>query len=452
MKVLLISQLRRGVLCPNLSVYHLAAVLRQAGHRVDARVLLLEDETENLEYLQDNVSRYDAIGVSSLTLSWAHDRTLVKLIKSMAPRVPVILGGVHPTHLPRHTLEVSEADLVVSGEGETSLPRIIDLLGNGRSLAEQQEELAEINGITYRCPDGAICSTEPGPRLSADELDQLPIPAYDLLLPYRKDYSLLPYESSRGCRFNCFFCSIPGRKSWRGKSAARVVEELATISREHSAAVGDGIILVDDCFTADKQRVIDICQGLQRERFTAPLLIEARADDLLDDELLDALELLNIGQIQVGLECGYAEGLRRVRKGVTLETITACAERLDQRGLSDRIFYSFIIGFPWEGEQEIFKTIDFAADLALEHGGIINVAWYFLYPSYGWDQRHEYGIELDESVFDTLDTEENQVEYMRRALKQIDQPLLDRIYERLDYYVSIGVSILPVYRTFQLEI
>ena len=76
-----------------------------------------------------------------------------------------------------------------------------------------------------------------------------------------------------------------------------------------------------------------------------------------------------------------------------------CLDKLHKAGLSNQIYLTFIIGFPWESEQDCLRTVHTAAKLVYEYGVSVNLNWLILYPSKLWSERINYGIELDESVF-----------------------------------------------------
>ena len=105
-------------------------------------------------------------------------------------------------------------------------------------------------------------------KVIRQDIDKLGFPAWDLFpiknywklvyshAPIKESY--LPLLTSRGCPYNCEFCITPKMfgRIWRGRNAKNVVDEM-----EDCVSLGIKEILVyDDTFTVDKQRVIDICR------------------------------------------------------------------------------------------------------------------------------------------------------------------------------------------------
>lgn len=90
-------------------------------------------------------------------------------------------------------------------------------------------------------------------------------------------------------------------------------------------------------------------------------LIEARAKHLWDEALLETIKSFDNLHIQIGIESGYDEGLKKVNKEIKVEDILKTVSLLEKYDLCKNVFTSFIIGFPWESKEECLKTIEFAA-------------------------------------------------------------------------------------------
>jgi radical SAM superfamily enzyme YgiQ (UPF0313 family) len=139
-------------------------------------------------------------------------------------------------------------------------------------------------------------------------------------------------------------------------------------------------MFADDCFTTDPERVLEIAAVLEKEAHGIPIAIEARASDVVKPEVLDGLKRMSIEFLQVGVECGYAEGLRRIRKGITIEEVVASVEALHSAGVENAAKYSYIVGFPWETREQMARTISFALSLASRFANRCQVAWLMVAP------------------------------------------------------------------------
>ncbi len=418
---------------PNLSIYHLSAILKQRDYFVETKVLFLKEKINKVD-IEEFIRDKEVLGISALSFNWANAKLLIKTIRDLGFKKNIILGGVHPTHFPEHVLKVSYADIVVIEEGERSLLNVVSAIKN-------KTPLDKVKGIVYKTNKNKIVTNPRESLLETSELELLPLPDYDQLCSSGIKYSFFPYESSRGCLFSCYFCSIPFRSNWRGKSAETVVNQLEFIGEKYKNFINKGIMFVDDCFTADIQRAINISEKLYTKKLMFPYAIEARITDLLDKELLKSLSKTNIFQIQVGIECGYDSGLKMVKKALTTKQILDCAKLLKKYGLNDKIFWSFIVGFPWESKENIMKTVQFAANLVNKYGGYVNVGWYTLYPSYSWTIREKNNVDVDESIYDTFNLPETQLEFLSKTLNHIDPKWIYDVDEIVNEYRSYGLNI-----------
>jgi radical SAM superfamily enzyme YgiQ (UPF0313 family) len=184
---------------------------------------------------------------------------LINAIKVAFPDVPIVVGGVLATTLPRQVLEESKADIVVKGEGEIAFARI----ANG-------EPLERIPGLVYRRPDGATVESS----LRSEQLksiDSIPPPGYSFrpMAEYaawsprgdrgRRTLSLI---SSRGCPFTCEFCSIPEKgQRWRPFTPERIIGEIDLCIERYGI---NHIEFEDDNFTLVEERAVPILQHLAR--------------------------------------------------------------------------------------------------------------------------------------------------------------------------------------------
>ena len=206
--------------------------------------------------------------------------------------------------------------------------------------------------------------------------------------------------TSRGCRYGCRFCSVPRKYNWIGLDEEYVINYIKRITDKFSAKfLTNCIYFTDDCFTADSNRACKILDGIAP--FDVNVSIEARARDLKSLELLKRLQSNKVQRIAIGVECGYNEGLKRINKGLTVEDVIEVLSLLKEHDLIEKAWCSFIYGFPWETVDDCVKTIDFAAYIVKNFGVKVNINMLSLFPSQIWNERKEYGIEVDESHFDT---------------------------------------------------
>ena len=357
---------------PTAAIYALSAVLEQAGYPTD----VVDPSVYYARYHKKGqfealVRSYDVLCISANTITWPVALFMIERAASVGG-IKIVLGGVHATYCDHHIMaKTSAVDVIVRGEGERTLPQLMSAL-------EGRQELATVRGISYRDAAGKLHRTPDQPPLTAEELDQLPLPLMDRIPD--GVYDFLPAELSRGCRFACSFCSILHKHCWRcyGWDATR--RRLDLVLAQLPRFKQQTIMFSDDCFTSDTARVGRMAQHLEAAAPEVAVAIEARVTDVLKPQTLEALARLNVGFIQLGVECGYADGLRRIGKGVTLDQVIQTADRLREVGITRAAKYSYIVGLPWESLEQMKRTLAFAMQLAARYGNMVQVSWYMLCP------------------------------------------------------------------------
>ncbi len=360
-----------------LAIYLLANYAREAGHQVT-----VVDSTQNTYSDMNYLSGFDLVGFSCNSFNFADSCEVAEKIKAINSDLKVLMGGIHPTYYSEEALQKPYIDYVIRGEGELALVSLLN--SNFR-----ESLLANIPGLSYKI-DNNIIHNKKGEAIALDENTLLP--AYDLVA---RNTKYLSFETSRGCQNKCTFCSVDHSYKWRPFSVKVVLDRLEkSLSMIKDVNAVKSILTTDDCFTTDIERAILICKEITRLFPDITFRIEARIRDLLSsDELLDTLAESNVSLIQVGVECGYDEGLKRIRKGINVEQIRRCAEKLGRKGLGRKTFFSFIVGMPWEHKKECLDTIDFANDIFNEYRVPGNIALWAALPSV---LSNEFGMCKDE--------------------------------------------------------
>lgn len=336
---------------PPMSLLTLAAVA-EAEH--DVRIIFSVDVDAAIASLPSSFAGTDVIGISVNSFNWYRAKQIVTELRRHAPDVRIVLGGPHPTHLDRHCLRTAPADAVVRGEGEVTFPELLRAWAAGR-------DPAGVDGVTWRDEGGDVHVNPERPLVSEAELEHLPLPAYHLVPPGR--FGFAPMETSRGCNSRCAFCAIPFPRGIRQFALGRIkanVRRLAAFRHLFSR----GIFLSDDSFSAHRERVVGSLRLLRDLLPDAAIGCEVRITELLGNGLLSEFVRSNVFMMQVGVECGYEAGLRRVKKGLTLATIAEFARTASAMPFRYKIYWSYVVGFPWEGAAEVVDTINFAFDTA----------------------------------------------------------------------------------------
>lgn len=251
--------------------------------------------------------------------------------------MPVVVGGIHGTLYDKHLLYNNPINFIVRGEGEQPLPQLLDYLAGKRKLEG-------ICGISYLNDKNELVRHPEAELLSGEDIGNLPVPAYDLLPD--GVYESLSIESSRGCHFNCTFCSIPFHKKWRAMSASRFVDKIEKIQPYLKRCKIQAFSLIDDCFTTNKTRVKEIIRLIEKRGIEFEASLDARCPDIKDLQFAKTLGKIT-NMLLFGAESGYDEGLKRIQKKQTTESIERAAKLVSEAGYSSRasiFFYHRVAG------------------------------------------------------------------------------------------------------------
>ena len=299
----------------------------------------------------------DAVGISSFTSTVSSAFRVTEAIKKENGSVPIVLGGPHATALPRETLsECSALDGVIVGEGEQAVQEYLALLHCGTTSRTS----TSTKGFVYRNGKELVGTAVPS---YIEDLDALPFPARNLfdLKKYAAFSSSLvakrsPVASiatSRGCPHACVFCArTSGGNRFRSRSPANVVAELEKLEemgfREFQ--------VVDDDFTHDRQRVLEICRlmGERKLDLSWNLLGGVRADEV-DQQLLAAMYSAGCYSIHFGMESGDDSVLKHVGKGITTSQVKDAVHAAKKIGYHVTLYV--IIGLPGSTLESEKKTL-----------------------------------------------------------------------------------------------
>ena len=348
---------KTGAVYPPLGLAYIAAYLNKSididADILDARGLGLSFKEFREELI--NV-KYSLIGIISYTPTNEDAYTAARIAKQIDPKTIVVIGGPHATILPDIVLAKPCVDLVVKGEGEETFKEIVNAIVNKTSFHDIKGISFKENGLIYHNPQRPLIS----------DIDKIPYPARDKLpmhiyRPASGAYKRLPVTSiitSRGCPFNCSFCSkaIFGN-SVRSASPENVIEEIQLLINNYKIKE---LYFCDDSFTLDRKRTIQICELMIRYNLDITWSCSTRVN-LVDPELLKFMRRAGCISIGYGVESGDKRIIATVKKGVSFSCIEDAIKWTKDAGIETRT--SYIFGFPGENLNTMKKTLDFAKKL-----------------------------------------------------------------------------------------
>lgn len=345
---------------PPLGVLTLAAVLRKERPKsVEFRVVDTGLERFNAKATGEIVREYapDVVGISALSVEAAYLHELAGICKSINPHIKVVIGGPHSTTFYDYALKDPNIDYAVIGEGEKTFLELLDAIRDG-------EKAPQIAGLAYK-RDGEIKFG--GYREFEQDLDSLPIPAWDLVdlnrysrlitmnaLMARKPYASL--FTSRACPYKCIYCHSIFGKKFRAQSPERVLEEIQLLYRQYGARE---LHIYDDVFNFDRERVAAIMEGVKNRgidvKFAFPNGIRS---DILTRELIRLMAEAGVYSMTFAIETASPRIQKMIKKNLNLEK----AEEAIRMAFEEKIIPCgfFMFGFPTETREEMEQTIKFA--------------------------------------------------------------------------------------------
>jgi len=362
---------------PPLGLLYLASVLQKEGHYVEILDCIVENwrtivrrkkfvhigiDWKEIER-RVRASNPDMVGISCLfTCQLDNALTIAKIVKETI-NVPVVMGGSHPSALPKETLQNKNVDYVIIGEGENSFAQLI-----------KGEPVSLIDGIGYRVREEIRVNPK---RRYIENLDELPFPARHLVpmkeyfranmthASYSKRQPATSIITSRGCPKKCVFCSIHTiwGYEWRARSPKNVVDEIETLIQNYGM---QEIHFEDDNLTLNGTRMKEICLEILKRKidisWTTP---NGVAIETLTPELLALMKKSGCYALSLGIESGNEYILNSVmKKGLKLETVERVIKWAKEAEIETYGF--FVLGVPTETRETIEDTIRFAKKLDLD--------------------------------------------------------------------------------------
>lgn len=287
---------------------------------------------------------------------------IAKAVKAWNPDFPIILGGWHPSLLPKQTLEAEYIDIVVRGQGEDTLLELVQHL-------ESRSAIDLVPGIGFKRDGKLIFTTERPLKPLAD----MPPKAYHIadFDAYQRSCGRrwAMYISSLACPFNCSYCTnagVYGRK-WNALGPEQFVEETVDLTRRYGLEM---LWIVDDNFLVDLDRARHIAEGLVRADADFKWSIQATTNltSRLSLEDLKLLRRSGLHQICQGVDSGSEKILKMMNKTFQdFDQIYESAARCLEAGI--RPSFNIIFAYPGEGTKERRETIDFMMDVCRRFPG-----------------------------------------------------------------------------------
>ncbi len=434
----IIMPLHFGYLASSIDPRHEVVILDQLRHKIPEEELIGTIVKE----------RPDVVGFSAYTRDIFKVKNLMSRIKPILPEAKMVLGGVQISLMPQETYEYlwEHIDYGFIGESEIAFSEFIEAL-DGDDLEARADS---IHNLVWR-RDGRVIVN---PKAIIEDLDEIPFPKWELMPPqgypkaphgaFYKKYPYAPMITSRGCPYPCTFCSagaLSGKKV-RYRSVENVIDEIKYLQKDFGVKE---IHIEDDNFSMKKERVISFSERLLKEDLGISWAFpNGLRLDTLDLETMKLMRKAGCYAVNVGVESGDEERLKKIRKKTTRDRIRVDIAMAKEAGMDIGGF--FIIGFPGETLEEMNNTIDFAPTLELDR---IGISYFQPYPG---SEEYRKLCESGEYIFD-FDTSEHSlhtISYVPRGVteKQIEK-MRFKGFMKFYFRVKIMIKLLREVKSFE---
>ena len=372
-----------------LGLLYIAGVLKKEG--VEVEVLDALREGDNLSQEGDSIHyglswsdiakkiricRPDIVGISNPYSSQVMNAVMVaNIAKRIDPNIATIMGGAHPTVAAFDLMnKETTIDICVRGEGEYVIKDLIK-----DYFIKKEKNIEDIPGLVYR-NKGMILDTAEARII--EQLDNLPFPAYEILDVERylnKDYRLRPcfpqtlrvieMITSRGCPYNCIFCSVKcvmGNR-FRAHSPEYVLNHIRYVTDKYRI---EHIRFNDDNLSLNRHRFDAILSGIieRKLKFSWDCPNGIRGDTL-DEPLLEKMKQAGCEHIFIAAESGNQDVVNKIiGKNFNLSYIEGVLKLCNNIGIQAGTY--FVLGLPGETLNNIRQTKKLALKFLLKYNAI----------------------------------------------------------------------------------
>ena len=372
---------------------------------------------------------------------------MISAIKKKYNNIPIILGGNHASVSYDVIMHNNPGiDFIIRGESEYTFLEFVKKIGTGT-------DVTGVPSLVWR--EGSEIRNNPlSPVIGS--LDDLPFPAWHLLSmesyfeiamppnPFIQSGRVGVIMTSRGCPFKCYFCSSTNffGHRFRPMSSSCVIEMVRLLVKSYGIKE---LQIVDDTFTTDFRRVIEICKGLKQFNLRITLPNGIRADSpknrMQRAEMFHVLREAGCVQIAIAAEHGDQDFLNNViNKKLNLDETNATCDFAHRAGLL--VHCNFIMGFPFETSELRNRTIEYANKLQADSFSVSLAT-----PLPGtrmWDIAEENDLFLD-------GFNESSVIFSQASIKphDIEVEELEQLVKRLNHDLNANaVGVTEVGKTF----
>ncbi len=384
MKVLLVNSNREWMPWPVMPVglCMVASAAIDAGHDVHVADLILRRkphvELERMmRRLRPNVVGISIRNIDNCNFEAPHyylpeiREDLISRVRACLPQALIVIGGSAVNIAPRPVLDLVGADCALAGEGETTLPKLLDalegntsLLPSGLHVAHPLRNESVLSKRLAELASARVPETVPnafGRTLKPPDASRAW--AWTRWSDYSRHGTAYPIQTKRGCALTCSYCvynTLEGSE-YRLRAPNSVVDEIEECMR-HGV---DRFEFVDSTFNIPKPHALAICSELAERKLGARLSTMGLNPLNVDDELVDAMLSAGFDNVMCSAESASDPVLESLGKGYGKAHVIRTAAAL-RRGQVPAYWF-FLFGAPGETMATVHETLDFCAEHIPKH-------------------------------------------------------------------------------------
>ena len=383
MKILLVA-INAKYIHSNLAVYCLKAYAeKNMPQDVNVQIELAEYTiNQNRDEILKDIYRRQAEMICFSCYIWNLDyvESMIRDVKKVMKDVIIWAGGPEVSYDSRETLgRLPELTGVMKGEGEKTFAKLCKVYGKRSETSELS--LEQIDGITFRCPDGTICER---PWRVPMDLSEVPFVYHDMK---KFENKIIYYETSRGCPFSCSYCLSSIDKQLRFRSLDLVFNELQFFL-DHKVPQ---VKFVDRTFNCKHDHAMAIWKYIQEHDNGITNFHFEVAADLLNDEEIRLIRQMRPGliQLEIGVQSTNGDTIREIHRTMRLEEVYRAVNRV-KAGKNIHQHLDLIAGLPFEDYQRFQQSFN---DIYALHPQQLQLGFLkVLKGSYMYEHAQEYGL------------------------------------------------------------
>lgn len=394
---------------------------------IDARIERSVEQAH--EKVKELLPHALCVGVSVITGTPIKDAVQVsRMVKRTAPSVPVVWGGWHPSIYPEQCIREGYADYCVFGQGELTFLDLVQALEHNSGFESIEGLSFRKNGLFYQNAERKFVDINTFP---AYEYDLVPIEKYFSLKGMRQ----LDFYSSQGCPYRCAFCADPFvySRRWSGLKSSRMLFDVFDAVDRYAV---DDILFLDENFFANRNRVLEFCDGIGQRKKAFSWAATSRADQIapLEDDVLKTMADANLRKVIIGAESGSQEMLELMKKDTLAEDAIISAEKLSRYGIGAA--FGFIVGFPEEGFANTLQTLNIIKEIKRINPEFeFNIFFYTPYPGtelFDYIVKRGYRVPKDIASWSDIDF----ITYAGYWIREEEKEYVDRF----KFYTKVGTE------------